>query len=151
MEKTFPSLYAWKQKRQHQKNSFIAAKSFSFLGWGDSFARYAPQAKQLTEQLVANFDPTQAIGWETQIGLHLTADGSGMAEILYSLEIKNGKAALREGALPPNPKLVLILSVGTWAGILLRKKRLEMAVLQGKIKLTGEPNEGLRLRAAFKI
>jgi hypothetical protein len=47
--------------------------------------------------------------------------------------------------------LTLIMPAGTWAAILLGKKRLETALLQGKIKYEGRAEEGLKLRGAFGI
>ncbi|MBW1983678.1 MAG: SCP2 sterol-binding domain-containing protein, partial [Deltaproteobacteria bacterium] len=89
-------------------------------------------------------------GWEVEIGVHLLAEG-GAAETLYRLVIKKGKAVIEEGELPKNPALVLKAPAGTWAAILLGKKRIETAFLQGKLKLEGKAEHGLKLRDAFGI
>ncbi len=40
---------------------------------------------------------------------------------------------------------------GAWAAIILKKKRIEMAYLQGLIKIEGKSEEALKLRTAFGI
>jgi hypothetical protein len=43
------------------------------------------------------------------------------------------------------------MAPGVWAAILLKKKRIEIAVLQGKLRYSGKVEEALKLRSAFGI
>lgn len=150
LDRCFPSFYAWRRKRRELKASGFSRRKFPFGGLGENLSRYAPQAKFLTEQLMVRFDPSAALDWETVVGLHLTADGTAKEEKL-GLYITGGKAALRTGELPENAKFTLRIPAGTWAAILLGKKRIEVALFQGKLKFEGKAEEGLKLRAAFKL
>lgn len=150
MDHPFPAWFTWRNKRREKKDFFLAGKTAAFPFFGGGLAKYAPQAKTLTEQLMNQFDPSAQRDWTCTIALHLTADGT-VPEQKFGLFIKDGKAELHPGQLPDKPDLTLRMRAGTWAAILLRKKRLETALLQGKIHFDGHAEEGLKLRAAFKI
>ena len=121
---------------------------WSFLSRTD-YAALAPQADNLTRQLVERFDPLAAGEWRTVIGLVLLPErGRGGAS--YTLRVADGTASLGEG-LDPDPKLTVTISAGLWAAILLKKKRIETAVLSGKLKAEGEAEEGLKLRSVFRL
>jgi len=47
--------------------------------------------------------------------------------------------------------MTLKIKAGTWAAVLLGKKRIETALLQGKLKLEGQAEQALKLRRAFGI
>ncbi|HOD15394.1 MAG TPA: Gfo/Idh/MocA family oxidoreductase [Spirochaetota bacterium] len=146
MERTFPALYAWRMRRREIANDPLAPKKAG----GGSTARYAPQAAELTRGLMARYDAEAASGWDCVIGLHLTAEGDA-AETLFGLYVRGGTAELKEGSLPDNPALVIRAGAGTWAAILLKKKRIEMALIQGKLKAEGKAEEGLKLRSVFHL
>jgi predicted dehydrogenase/putative sterol carrier protein len=150
MDSSFPGLYTKKRIRQEKKKASPTKGFLDWIGLGAKDAAYAIQACSLTENLVDNFNPKAVQGWEAEIGVHLLAEGSA-AETQYSLLIKKGKAVIEEGKLPQNPALVLKAPAGTWAAILLGKKRIETAFLQGKLKLEGKAEHGLKLRDAFGI
>jgi len=40
---------------------------------------------------------------------------------------------------------------GVWAAVLLRQKRIELAVLQGQVDFVGRAEEAVALRAAFHL
>jgi putative sterol carrier protein len=149
MDRSLPSLYAWRRRRAEKKADPFRVKRFSLFG-GGSTAGYAPQAASLTRGLMKQFNPEAAAGWSCVIGLHLMAEG-GVKEEKYGLRVKNGRAELEEGTLPADAALTLKIPAGTWAAILLKKKRLEMALIQGKLKLEGKAEEGLKLREVFRL
>lgn len=149
LDSFWPSLYAW-QKRQANKPKTKPFWSLASLFAPKDLSIYAPQAKTLTENLVKSFDPKTAAGWDITIGIHLTADG-GVSEEKISLSIKDSKINLEYGQIPDNTTFTVTMSAGVWAAILLRKKRAEVAFLQGKIKVAGQAEEGLKLRAIFKL
>jgi len=67
------------------------------------------------------------------------------------LIINSGVLTFTEGELPGSPDLVIKVPAGTWAAILLGKKRIETAFIQGRIKMEGRAEEALKLRSAFGI
>ena len=144
LDSAWPWLYRWSQIRKEKKS-----KGEGGFFRGRSLARYAPQAASLTEKLIERFDAKAAGNWETVIGLFLSAEG-GNSDLSFSLVVKNGQARL-ENVLRSDAKLTVRIPAGTWAAILLGKKRIEMALLQGQIKVEGQAEEGLKLRSVFKI
>ena len=148
MDRRLPSLYAWRMRRREKKADPLRPAKPGRAGSGA--ARYAPRAAGLTRELMKRFDPAAAAGWNCAIGLHLTSE-AGVPEARFALSVKNGRAELKEGWLPADAALTLIIPAGTWAAILLGKKRIEMALIQGKIKFEGRAEEGLRLRSVFHL
>jgi predicted dehydrogenase/putative sterol carrier protein len=143
-----PGLYAWRKKWKERRESYI--ESFKKPRFGENLSKYAPQARGLTEQFVQRFDAEAAAGWESTVGLRLTADG-GVTEQTFALRIAGGKATLEEEPTPKDAKFTITLPAGTWAAILLGKKSLESALFRRQLKLGGESLEGLRLRQVFHI
>jgi len=148
LDRPFPGLYAWSRRRREKRESFIESfrKPLSSRG----FSRLARQAGELTEQFTRRFDSEAATGWESVVGLRLTADG-GIAEQTFALRISSGQATLKEEPIPEDAKLTISIPAGTWAAIVLGRKSLESALLQRQLKVEGEASEGLKLRSAFHI
>jgi len=150
MDALIPDWYAKKMRsklvkgRQHQKKSLLER-----IGLAGRTSQYAPLAKKLTDDLLKQFDEKAAGDWSTIMGLELFADG-GCPVQKYTLIVKEGKAFLAEG-FPDNPVFTIRTEAGMWAAILLKKKRVEVAFLQGKIKVEGRSEEGLKLRPVFKL
>jgi putative sterol carrier protein len=150
MDSRFPNFYTKKRIKQEKKKAAPQKGLLARIGLSAKDASYAHQARSLTENLAENFNPNAVEGWEAEIGVHLLTEGS-VPETFYKLVIKNKTAVIEEGKLPDNPALVLKAPAGTWAAILLGKKRIETAFLQGKLKLEGKAEHGLKLRDAFGI
>jgi predicted dehydrogenase len=148
LERSLPGLYAWRRRRSERRDSYI--ESFKKRRFGENLSRYAPQAKTLTEQFMGRFDAAAAGSWESLVGLRLTADG-GVGEQSFVLRISAGRATLEEESIPPEAELVLSLPAGTWAAILLGKKRLETALFRRQLTVEGEARAGLKLRSVFHI
>jgi len=150
LDRAFPSIHAWKKRRAEiKKNPFTSRKSIMSLFTRD-LSRYAGEAEELTGGLMERFREEKAQGWTTSIGLVLDADGTvGKQE--YSLLLKDGKPELVKDELPENPVMTITVPAGTWAAILKGKKRLEMALIQGKFKIQGKAEEGLKLREVFNL
>jgi hypothetical protein len=148
LDRAFPGLYAWRQRRRERRESFI--ESFRKPLLGRNLSKYAPRAHELTEQFVERFDAGAAAGWESVVGLRLTPDG-GVKEQSFVLEVSAGRVTLKEGPIPENAKLTIAIPAGTWAAIVLGKKSLESALFSRQLKVDGEAREGLRLRGAFHI
>jgi predicted dehydrogenase/putative sterol carrier protein len=145
----FPGVYAWRRRRKERKG-VIVGPGHKAPGGGGRTSKYAPQAKAETEKLLARFDPRAAQGWDCAIGLHLLADG-GVQESSYTIRIAGGKLEVTSGDLPKDTFLTLRMPAGIWAAVLLGKKRIETAVLQGKIKWEGRAEEALKLRDVFRL
>ena len=150
LDARFPWLFTQRRIRKEKK---VAAPGFSLgslLGFGKKEAVYADQAAGLTEALVQRFDPEAVTDWNSVVGLHLTAQGD-TPERRYHLVVGDGEARIETGPWPDSAELVIRVPAGTWAAILLGKKRIETALLQGQLKLSGKAEYGLKLRDAFKI
>jgi len=142
--------YSWARKMQERGGVIVGRRRWSLQGvWGNT-TRYATQAVALTEELAKRFDAKAAEGWTCVVGLELTADGGAPGE-KFGFRVQNGTLEVTRGSLPEDAVLTLHMPAGVWAAILLGKKRLETAVLRGKIKYEGRAEEGLRLRTAFRI
>ncbi|HSV96544.1 MAG TPA: Gfo/Idh/MocA family oxidoreductase [Spirochaetota bacterium] len=149
MDSAFPAFYSYRRRMAEVRANPYRKKRFTFFSGGD-YPGYAKRAVELTEGLMARFDERRAEGWSAVIGLRLLADG-GSPEELFGLEIDNGKARLTRGTIPRDAILVVKVPAGVWAAILMGKKRIEMALIQGKLKLEGRAEEGLKLRNVFKL
>ncbi len=148
LDRPFPGLYAWRQRRREKRESFI--ESFRKPLLGRNLSKYAPRASELTEQFAGRFDAEAAADWESVVGLRLTPDG-GVKEQTFALYVSAGKVTLKEGPIPEDAKLTVAMPAGTWAAIVLGKKSLESALFGRQLKVEGEAREGLRLRSAFHI
>lgn len=149
LDSLWPSFYAWQRRKENRPKISRKNWSIPFLT-SENLSDYAPQAKSLTENLVKSFDPKLAANWNLTIGIYLTADGR-VGDEKICLSIKNGTMDLQFGEIPENTTFTVTMPAGVWAAILLRKKRAEIAFLQGKIKAEGQVEEGLKLRAIFKL
>ena len=122
--------------------------------WIDVFSRdlsrYAAQAETLTEQLVEQFDGTSVPDWQAVIALELL-DPAGPPRAQYTFHFDRGAVRLEKGVLARDAVLTVHLEAGLWAAILMKKKRIEMALVQGKIKFEGRGEEALFLKKAFKF
>jgi predicted dehydrogenase len=147
MDAAFPALLRWKKHRAERKAQ-SSEGLFARLFGGTK--QYAPQAAALTRGLIDRFDAAKVQDWSCVIGLRLTAEGSA-AESLFALRVEAGRASLSEGSLPQDAVLTITMSAGTWAAVLLKKKRIETAFLQGKLKVEGRAEEALKLRSAFGL
>lgn len=116
---------------------------------GGNLKKLAPRAGELTRKMVGDFTPGGKVIPDTRIGLIL--QGDDLPEQRFGLVIQDNKALLLEGELPENPGLTVTMSPGLWAGVLLKQKRIELAVLQGKIKFTGRAEEAMKLKEAFNF
>ncbi|MCP4640654.1 MAG: Gfo/Idh/MocA family oxidoreductase [bacterium] len=146
----FPSWYAWRRRRRERKSCIVGPRPRRWLSFGGATAKYAPQARDLTLGLVDRFDASAVRDWECVLTLHLDAEG-GAPDQDFGIYVKDGSVDIRPDDKPDSAILSLRMPAGTWAAILLGKKRLEMALMQGTIKYDGRAEEGLRLRSAFKI
>lgn len=136
------------QNRKKENATDKEGNFFSRLFKGKSFSALAPQAATLTEELVKRFNAEKAKGWACTIEIQLLADGNTEAMTYHAL-IKNERVNLKKGQAGQPADLVISAKAGDWAAILLKKKKIEIAFIQGKIKLTGKAEEGLKLRSVF--
>jgi len=150
LDSKFPVLVACFNRARHVFAKMPKKNIFDLLGIGGNTEQYALQAKELTEKLTIQFDPSAVEGWETVMGLQLTPEGS-VPSMKFTMMIKDGKAVLTEGSLPDNAVFTISTSAGTWAAIILKKKKVETAFIQGKLKIKGKTEEALKLKAAFKL
>ncbi len=120
------------------------------LGFDNKSAKFSSDAENLTEHLVDEFDPESVKDWNCIVGLYLTEEG-GLGDVKYTFRINRGKIIYEKGLLYDDTDIFLQIPRGVWAMILLKKKRLETAFLQGKVKIKGKMEEALKLRSALGI
>ncbi|HDP79305.1 MAG TPA: hypothetical protein ENN21_00520, partial [Spirochaetes bacterium] len=145
----FPRWYHWNRRRIEKRENPLRPKKTGLFGGGGT-AKYAAQAAGLTEKLMERFDPSAAVGWNTVIGLALLPE-RGVKGADYTVTVQNGRAELKHGEINEKAVMTIRVQAGVWAALLLKKKRLEMAYIQGKLKIEGRAEEALKLREAFKL
>ena len=154
LDRKFPNWYARRRIRRERKADALPREGWlTRLGLVGGYGKYAPRARELTEQLLERFDAAEAGDWETVIALRLTAEG-GVPEQRFLLRVKDGRPQLilaEAGAPAGEALMTATVPAGVWAAILSGNKRIETAVLQGKLKLEGRAEEGLKLRAVFHL
>ncbi len=150
LDTRFPGRYTRRMINKDLRSKIRRKGIFERLGFGGGESRYASQAGGLILALPERYDPDAVKGWETAIGIRLLPDG-GLPETRYTLIIKNGTAKVTEGSIPDNPVCVMAAPAGTWASILLKKKKVQMAFIQGKLKIEGKAEEALKLLPSFKF
>ena len=147
LDARFPRLLVRRRRKARERER--GQRGFwSFLSRTD-YGSLASQAEALTRQLLDRFDPVAAGDWATVISLDLLPE-KGRGGGAFTLRVAGGTASLAEG-LASDARLTVRISAGMWAAILLKKKRIETAVLSGKLKAEGQAEEGLKLRSVFKL
>ncbi len=149
LDSSFPSLLAWKRRRNERKEASPSKGLLARLfGGGDS--GLAPRGAGLVRDMLARFDPAKAGDWTCSFGLHLCADG-GCGESMFAVSVNRGVLSLVEGSLPGDAAFVIRAPAGTWAAIILKKKRIETAFIQGKLKIEGKVDDAMVLRKVFGL
>lgn len=150
MDDKNPKAFTKKKIKQDIKKNCGKKGLLSWLGLGKKSAKYASKADELTEQLILDFNPDSVKTWNCIVGLHLKEEGNS-CEAKYAFRIESGNLSHEKGVLPENYDILLEIPKGVWAMILLKKRRLETAFLQGKLKIKGKLEEALKLRSALGI
>lgn len=141
----FSNLY----RRVRERSQCVVAPRTTRFPWlSRDTSRYAAQAEALTEDLVNQFDGTAVAEWNAVIALELL-DASGGIRQQYTFHFEQGALRIEKGILAETAILTVHLDAGLWAAILLKKRRIELAVIQGKIKFEGRGEEALYLKKAF--
>ncbi len=139
-----------RNKRRDSRDCPVGPRRKSLLPFGRDLSKHAAEAHQLTMRLPERFDGAAISDWECTIALELLGEG-GVETRCYGLFVRDGALEVQPDALPEAPNLTLHLKAGLWAGMLLGKKRIETAVLQGQIKYEGKVEQALPLREALHI
>ncbi len=148
IERPFAFLSALHRRRRERKECIVAPRTTRFSWLSRDTSRYAPQAEELTEALATQFDSTAVPDWSASIALELL-DSSGGSRQKYTFHFNRGALRIEKGSLAKEAVLTVHLDAGLWAAILLKKRRIELAVIQGKIKFEGRGEEALYLKKAF--
>ncbi len=149
LDHPMPWWYAWRRRRRERRDCVVRTQTRGRRLFGD-YAKYAPQARELTLRLPERFDATAAGEWECVIALTLTGE-NGVGDGQFGLTVRQGRLDVMADALPENSDLSLTVPAGVWAAILLGKKRIETALMQGMIRYSGQVEKALPLRSAFRI
>jgi putative sterol carrier protein len=103
------------------------------------------QAKQLIDQMIANFPPEKAAGLDADIQINLTGEGGGA----WTIRFADGKVTATEGQAP-SPRLTVATSLADITAIADGKLDGMAAFMQGKIKLTGDVGLAMRMVSLFQ-
>lgn len=110
---------------------------------------YSDQAEELTDNLIHSFLPEKAENWNAVVNLNLTGE---KVAIEYHIIISKGKISIEKGSMHKKPDLSIEISASDWAAILLKKKKIEMAYLQKKLRITeGKAEDALTLKSIFAL
>ncbi|MFH1808907.1 MAG: Gfo/Idh/MocA family oxidoreductase [Pseudomonadota bacterium] len=146
MDGTIGRLGAWQRRRREQRPA--QGSRFSLRGGGRT-TRYAPLARSLTDELVRSVDAATARQIDFDVGVRLTTDGG--VEDTMGFFFSDGRVRCERGSLPEHAGVTLTLPAGLWAAILMRKARVETALLRGQIRFDGKPELALKLRKVFQL
>jgi len=113
------------------------------LGSDDRFAR---QCVELTEGNAERFAREAVSEWTAVLCVDAQGDGGGQ----WTFRFDRGTMEI-EQRLDPDAELTVHVPAGTWAAILLGRKKVETAFLQGKLQVDGKPETALPLRKAFGL
>jgi putative sterol carrier protein len=105
----------------------------------------ALDAKQLVDQMVANFPPDKAAGLETEIQLNLTGEGGGN----WVIKFTGGKVTGAEGKAA-SPRLTVTAGLADINAITEGNLDAMAAFMQGKIKLDGDVGLAMRMVSLFQ-
>jgi putative sterol carrier protein len=102
-------------------------------------------AKQLIDQLVANFPPEKAAGLDADVQVNLTGEGGGN----WVIKIADGKVTGTEGKAA-SPRLTVTTSLADITAIAEGKLDGMAAFMQGKVKLDGDVGLAMRMVSMFQ-
>jgi putative sterol carrier protein len=102
-------------------------------------------AKQLIDQLVANFPPDKAAGLDADVQVNLTGEGGGN----WIIKISGGKVTGAEGKAA-SPRLTVTTSLADISAISEGKLDGMAAFMQGKVKLDGDVGLAMRMVSMFQ-
>lgn len=147
LDRRWPWLHAWRRRREARRRCAVHPRR---KARGGRHERYAPRARELTLALPDRFDGAAAGEWACAIALYLEGTEAVSAQ-RFALDIRDGSLCVTPDTVPENPDLTLRMTAGVWAAMLLGKKRIEMALVQGLIRYEGQVEKALPLRNAFRI
>jgi putative sterol carrier protein len=102
-------------------------------------------AKQLIDQLVADFPPDKAAGLDADVQVNLTGEGGGN----WIIKFAGGKVSGAEGKAV-SPRLTVTTSLADISAIAEGKLDGMAAFMQGKVKLDGDVGLAMRMVSMFQ-
>ena len=151
LDTAFPGLFT-KRKIYKEIKSKVNKRSFLHTIFPEKASDDAVRAKDITIDLINKFDASRIKdkNWKCTVSIHLLPDGNA-GESKLAIVIDGDKISYEEGVLHDAPTASLQAKAGVWADILLKKKKIEMAYFQGKVKITGQVQDGLNLKAGLGL
>jgi hypothetical protein len=143
LESPFPIAHFWRRLRNSVSRALGGTRSV-MGGLFASDQRVAARAEELTEALVRRFDPRANPGWSARVGIAIADTG-----VQFVFTISNNHAEVARASIPEDVEFRLDVDAGAWSAVLLGRKRIEAALIQGKLKFRGDAREGVRLRRSF--
>ncbi len=143
MGRAFPRLRALARRRRETRGARSPR--------GDHAREGDPlMAARLIEGLPGRYDPAAVPRWRCLAGIEVLPEGGAPASS-YVLRVGKDGARIAGGAAPQSAAVVLAAPAGTWAAILSGGESIESAFLRGALAVRGKAEEGLKLKAAFRL
>jgi putative sterol carrier protein len=101
---------------------------------------------ELMSRLPEAFQPDKAAGLDVAIQFKFSGAEAGE----WYATIKDGKCTISQGSFPA-PKMTLNVDSGDFVRIFTGQMDAMQAFMQGKLKLSGDMNLGVKLMSMFKL
>ena len=147
-ETSLPQLLSFLRRRREVRAKRVERKTAPDKS-PKGLEKFADQAAPLTEDILSRYDREAAKKWTSSVGLILRYKNGEVAH--YGLIVKNGEPELLKGRVPETRKATITLNAGLWAAILLGKRKIAVAALQGRVKIEGRTEEALKIKAVFSL
>lgn len=147
----FPRLHSAARERRASAASAKRRREMRKTGGEGKSRVYAKQAKELTLGLAEKALKERIGKTETTAGLELSGFPGPEQVLRFSLSFRKGELAITEGKLPEKQDILFRTSADLWARILLKKKKIETAYIQGKIRFDGPIEKVMELRKILGI
>ena len=102
-------------------------------------------AKDIFDQMPANFNADAAKGMNAVIQFNLSGDGGGN----YHTVIKDGTCAVQEGT-HASPNMTMTMTAQDYIDMIMGKLNGQMAFMSGKLKIAGDMGLAMKMQTLFK-
>ncbi len=114
----------------------------------DKFGALADRSEELTLALAERSDLEKLRGWKVHIGLELREGAGGS---IFHYKSDGETAAVEKGPLTGGEDLIITVTPGLWAALLLGKRKLQTAYLPGKLKFQGDMDCAFKLKEVLGL
>lgn len=102
-------------------------------------------AKQIFDEMPANFNADAAKGMNAVIQFNLSGEGGGN----YHVVIKDGACSTQEGT-HASPNMTMTIAAQDYIDMIMGKLNGQMAFMSGKLKIAGDMGLAMKMQTLFK-